>query len=112
MAIVQLSAEENAITNEFKQRLVARFGDRLAGVRLYGSTARGERWQESDIDILVLIDQLSWEEKRWVWDSATLLNIHHDTQLSPLVMTPADMQALRDRELRIAQDIDREGIPL
>lgn len=38
-----------------KARLQAVYGDRLRGVILYGSEARGEATPDSDVDILVLL---------------------------------------------------------
>ena len=37
---------------ELKQRLALRFGERLLAVRLFGSRARGEAHEESDVDVL------------------------------------------------------------
>jgi len=45
-----------AILNQIKARLRAAHGDRLRGVVLYGSQARGHARPDSDIDILVLLD--------------------------------------------------------
>ncbi|MBI5299233.1 MAG: nucleotidyltransferase domain-containing protein [Deltaproteobacteria bacterium] len=98
--------------SEFKQRVLQRFGPRITEIKIFGSTVRGERRLYSDIDILILIENLTAEEKRWVWDEATHINIEKDTILSPLVMTPEEFQKLRDRERRIALDIDREGVSL
>lgn len=96
----------------FAGRLKNIFNDRLILLKLYGSAVRGERSDESDIDILVLIDKLRWPEKRGVWDEATKINIKCDAMLSPLVMTPEEFRELRDRERRIALDIDREGVEI
>lgn len=112
MALPPLPTHERTALDAFAQQLRAQFGPRLCDLRLFGSTVRGERWEESDIDVLVLIDQVTAEEKRAVWDAATLLNIDHDTMLSPLVLSPHDFQHLRDRERRLALDIDHEGISL
>ena len=40
---------------EIKYRLQETYGDRLEGVVLYGSEARGDAGPESDIDLLVLL---------------------------------------------------------
>jgi predicted nucleotidyltransferase len=40
---------------EIKRRLLAVHGDRLCGVVLYGSEARGQAGPDSDVDVLVLL---------------------------------------------------------
>src|SRR5687767_4501136 len=41
---------------DYRTRLRARYGPRLADVRLFGPWARGEAHADSDVDVLVLID--------------------------------------------------------
>ncbi|MFW5915310.1 MAG: nucleotidyltransferase family protein, partial [Planctomycetota bacterium] len=45
----------DSILNECSERLKAHYGDDLADVILYGSFARDEQDEESDIDLLVLL---------------------------------------------------------
>jgi len=45
------------LLNEIKRRLEQAHGSRLRGVVLYGSEARGEAGRDSDIDVLVLLDE-------------------------------------------------------
>ena len=47
---------EQQILKEIKTRLEGAYGDRLRGVILYGSEARGQAGPDSDIDVLVLLD--------------------------------------------------------
>ena len=44
------------LLNEIKKRLEEAHGSRLRGVVLYGSEARGEAGQDSDVDVLVLLE--------------------------------------------------------
>ena len=44
------------LLREIRDRLETAHGERLRGVILYGSEARGEAGQESDIDVLVLLE--------------------------------------------------------
>jgi len=52
-------AEVRAILAELRQGLQSLYGQRLAGLYLFGSYARGEAEPESDVDVLVVLDDLS-----------------------------------------------------
>ena len=47
--------DTSTLLARIKSRLQAVYGDRLRGVVLYGSEARGESTLDSDVDILVLL---------------------------------------------------------
>ena len=52
------------ITQEFKKRLEEVYKDNLKEVILFGSAARGEFTEESDIDVLVVLDSITnYEEE-------------------------------------------------
>ena len=51
----------------YAERLRSRFGSRLHGIVLFGSWARGEAHEDSDVDVLVLVDRLTSIE---AWDAA------------------------------------------
>ena len=44
------------MVNQVKSHLIGRYGDKIREIILYGSYARGEATKDSDIDLLVLID--------------------------------------------------------
>lgn len=46
------------LLGELKAGLTAIYGERVTGVYLYGSYARGEEDSESDLDVLVVLDHL------------------------------------------------------
>lgn len=104
-------AEARALVR-FAEMLRDRFGPRLREVRLFGSTARGERHEDSDIDVAVIVDQLDWREKReihgWPFDVMMETGIY----LSPVAWSSADFDALLEGERLIALDVRREGIPI
>lgn len=55
-ALAKLTPDERAHVDEFRTRVRALLADRLKDLRIYGSKVRGESHDESDIDLLVLID--------------------------------------------------------
>ncbi len=50
---------QKRLLNEIKARLHSAHGNRLRGLVLYGSEARGDAGADSDIDLLVLLDKVS-----------------------------------------------------
>jgi predicted nucleotidyltransferase len=73
-ALTRLTSEERKAVEQLVDRLRAVFGGRLRDVRLYGSKARGESHDESDIDVLVLLDGAGWEDQSAAIDLASSIN--------------------------------------
>ena len=96
----------------FRSALGRRFGDRVCELRLFGSYARGEARLESDVDLLVVVTGLTRHERREVFDLAWEVYAERLVRLSPLALSAAEWAMLRAREYLIAQDIEREGVPL
>lgn len=95
--------------SEVKRALGALLGSRLRDVRLFGSYARGQFDEESDVDFLVLVDDLRREERAALVDLVVHLS-GRGIILSPLVLGTSQLDELRAQERLIAEDIDREGL--
>lgn len=90
-----------------------RFGSRLVEVRLFGSYARGEAHEDSDVDCLVLLDHVRPEDDRAITDLTGDLTWQiGGVVISPLVMSATAFEAWKARERRTPLEINREGIPL
>jgi predicted nucleotidyltransferase len=98
----------------FKERLERHFGARVQEVKLFGSWARGEANEESDVDVLVSIDELTSAERYEVYRIAYEADAENDwlVVLSPLVYPTIETARLRAGGRRLFRDIDREGVLL
>ena len=88
------------------------FGEDLQRVLLFGSYARGDYDQESDIDYTAIVDgerRILQQKMNQVWDSSAELGIENDVVISPTVI-PADEYEKYRTILPYYQNIDREGI--
>lgn len=95
---------------EFGRRLRDRFGPRVHQVKVFGSYARGAAHEASDVDVLVVLDELSREEKLEVIDLSVDVTLGQALSLSPLIWSAAELERLRKLELGLVANIDREGV--
>lgn len=90
-----------------------RYGARVVAVRLFGSYARGEATEDSDVDCLVLLDSIDRDAERAITDLAADLTWQiGGVVVSPMIMSVTEFDAWKALERRTPLEIEREGIPL
>ena len=52
-----MDEETKQLVNKIKEHLKKMYGEKIKQIMLYGSHVRGETLKDSDIDILVLVDE-------------------------------------------------------
>jgi predicted nucleotidyltransferase len=97
---------------QYAARLGERFGPRLRHVYLFGSWARGQAGPDSDVDVAVVVDDLTRAEWGQAIDDACDVEEATGVTLSPFVLSGARFDFLLARERRVARDILAEGIRL
>lgn len=106
-----LAADEvRSLVRDFKSRLSARLGERLERVALFGSYARGRVGEDSDIDVLVLIDRLIAHDRWIAAEEAAALMMRERVVLSVLCLDVEEYRRQIERQKPLALDIQREGV--
>lgn len=95
----------------FRERLFGEYQENLVAVILFGSAARGELDEESDIDVLVVLRDYKdfWKEFRTISDIAYDISMGTDFQvlISPVLVAQEEYERSRGVFLR---NIKREGV--
>jgi predicted nucleotidyltransferase len=91
--------------------LQALYGERLHGVVLYGSCARGMEETESDIDLMVLLEGPvdGAQEIRRIWEVLYLLQLESERLLS---VVPVDVALYNRGEYALYRQAKAEGVVL
>lgn len=94
-----------------KESLADLYGDRFKGIVLYGSEARGKAAEESDIDLLILLEgPVDIGE-----DLRLIIRTLYPLQLElgrPLHATPVDIDIYQAGEFALYRNAKREGIQI
>jgi predicted nucleotidyltransferase len=101
-----------AAVAEFSERVRKCFGARLNRLAVFGSHARGQATEDSDVDVLVVIEELTSADAREIDVIVGEILTRADVLLSPLLLSAARFDELRARERRLVAEIDRDGIPV
>jgi hypothetical protein len=107
-----MSPDENKALAELKYELTSLLGNNLISLVLFGSRARGDYDDDSDIDIAVILKDLPRKLKNQILDKVAEIELKHLTPVSVVTFSREEFSQLKKRERRIAIDIETEGIPL
>ena len=111
--IEQVNLGENEIKalRELKQKLLTRFPE--AEMMLYGSKARGEGEEDSDIDLLILVDgPVTREVKEEIVSIAYEVELTYDLVFGLLVESRSFWQSPLAQTMPLHWNVDREGVLL
>lgn len=86
---------------------------RIVHLLVYGSVARSESDEESDLDVLVLTERpLSRFKRHEITDAVFEINLHYRTNISTLVVDRHSWETGPISVLPIHAEIQKDGMPL
>jgi predicted nucleotidyltransferase len=108
---LKLNPKDAAALQDFVQKVRAALEGNLLALRLFGSKAQGRDTADSDIDVLVLINEYSLEIEDHVLEIAFDVNLEHEVYISPRVI---GQDVLNDPVWKITQFVQEleNGVPL
>ncbi len=104
-----LTPENRRIAEEFKARLAGGGVNPLEFV-VFGSRARGDHEEYSDLDVLIVLDAVSEGDKAVIQDAAWEVGFDNNLVVCPIVWTKEQLQSRPYQELPLLEAVREEGI--
>ncbi len=110
MTKAKLTPSEQKALQEFIEYLRRDAAKQLEFVALFGSKARGDSRQDSDIDVLVILREEDRRLRRKILIEAARLSLKYDVLLSPRVIGAERWEQMR--RFSLYQNVQREAVSL
>jgi len=104
----KLTSNELAALRKLKDALACNF--RLIELRLFGSKARGDSDKESDIDVLVVLENYDWEIEKAVSRLCFDINLEYSVLLVPVLYSRAEYESELTKVTPFYETVVREGM--
>ena len=108
MKTIGLSENERAALSKLKKALAERFN--LIDFRVFGSKARGEATPESDIDVMIEIEDYNPIAESEIDNIVFKINLAHDCFISTIIFGRSELEEGPLSESPLYRVIEREGI--
>ena len=109
---ISLTQPEEEGLARFKDALQSLLGDNLLSLRLFGSRARGEGTEESDLDVLVLVQKRDRDLCRRIVEESLEVDLKYGTNLAPTILTAEEYRQNREYGTPFYRNVEREGVSL
>jgi predicted nucleotidyltransferase len=109
---IQATPQQRAATHELLRRLSAKYAERLLTATLFGSVARGDFTPDSDIDVLVVMDEAPPEMEWDLWGLGAETSLEFDVIFNLHIYSRAQWERLRAQSKTLWRNIERDGVEL
>jgi uncharacterized protein len=104
-----MSANVQRLMKELKKGLADLYGNQLKAVILFGSYARGDYDESSDLDVMLVLGEYRsyWEELVRTSQMVSDLSLKYDITISRTIMTE---EQWRNADMPVLRNIRAEGV--
>jgi predicted nucleotidyltransferase len=106
-----MTSQTQTILTELRRRLEELYGERLERLVLFGSQARGDAEDGSDIDVLIVLKGTVdlGKEVEFAGGLLAELSLKFDTVISPVFVSSS---RYRTSQTPLLRNVRREGLPI
>jgi predicted nucleotidyltransferase len=102
-----VNEKDMRIANELKKRLSEQV--RLVSMKVFGSRARGDATDDSDMDVFIEVESLDRNVKERILDTAWEVSLENLVVISPLIFSGDELRNSPMRSAMIVKNIQNDG---
>lgn len=107
-----LKKNEHQAVTEFIKRIRLQLGDNLLVARLFGSKVRGDFTDDSDVDVLLILQELNSASIDMIVDELIDFQLEYDTNISSVIYSEYEYKVNTDLGSPFVKNIEQESILL
>jgi predicted nucleotidyltransferase len=109
---VHLQANEQAALHEFLEHLLQERDGQVVRVWLFGSKARGDFEPDSDLDLLIVLEDADWIVRDGIHLLAARVSLEYDVLINTHLLGRADWDRMARQQATLWRQVRDDGFPL
>ena len=105
-----LTEKDQSALKKFKEAVTKALGNEFVELKLFGSKARGDAREDSDIDVFVITNSGNWRLRDVVYRIVNDIFLDDDINISPKVIGKEDYKRLYEKGYPFVKNVIRDGI--
>jgi len=110
--MIYLSPSEKKALNEFSLRVKSALNENLFDLKFFGSKSTGKFHDESDIDVLIVVNHRNENVLDTVSDILLDVELKYASKISPVVLSTTEFLKNQQHQTLFYHEITRDGVTL
>ncbi len=107
-----LAQNDLSAVKEFSKEVKRSLKDKVVEIKLFGSKVKGTDDQGSDIDVLILVKELTWRQKDKIFEITADVNLKYDVLISPIIIDNDKYNSLINQKTEFFKETNKKGITI
>lgn len=107
-----LNSTEKKALHEFSSLIKHALKKNLFDLKLFGSKSTGKFHDESDIDVLIVVNQRNEEVMNLISDILLDVELKYASKISPVVLTTTELIKNKQHQTLFYYEVSRDGVTL
>jgi predicted nucleotidyltransferase len=110
--IKNLNEKEELALRDFLAKIAERFRGNYLYSLMFGSKARGDAHEGSDLDVAVVMEKVDFDTKRAIYSIAYDELLENEVDISPVIFARDVFERQKAAHFPLLREIERDMVPL